>query len=326
VNPEEKTTVIRNLNSNQSYEFQIQYWKDYSENNNKPNTIYQMIVWTQPQKENVILEPTWRSIVVRWKPIDHTRLLVKYIINSRDSMVTLSSQKPFIVIDDLLIGNTYTISITYLEAYLYNNLTYSRNIWMPVHEKTYEIPIINETNKVKIKLNGNKIHFSRNSKENEKVMIYCIFMGITRTAELNHYTNKITISNLEEDEEYYIKINYYIFDNSNSEWTLIFVEQQEIKTENINEIIKDIDYNYTLSNHTFINLDNKTRQIQTTFRFKTFYWDSVSIAYFVFGMIILSMTIFLIITLHWIKSQTDYLRRFYQLEPQGVRMNLMSVV
>ena len=139
-----------------------------------------------------------------------------------------------------------------------------------------------------------------------KVMIYCIFMGITRTAELNHYTNKITISNLEEDEEYYIKINYYIFDNSNSEWTLIFVEQQEIKTENINEIIKDIDYNYTLSNHTFINLDNKTRQIQTTFRFKTFYWDSVSVAYFVFGMIILSMTIFLIITLHWIKSQSDY--------------------
>jgi hypothetical protein len=197
---------------------------------------------------------------------------------------------------------------------------------MPTHEKTYEIPIINETNKVTIKLNGNNIHFSRNSKVNEKVIIYCIFMGITRTVELNHYTKKITISNLEEDEEYYIKINYYTYDKINSMWTLIFVEQQEIKTENINEIIKDTDYNYMLSNNTFINLDNKTKQVQTTFRFKTFYWDSVSTAYFVFGMIIVSMTIFLIITLHWIKSQTDYLRRSYQLEPQGIRMNLMSVM
>jgi len=151
-------------------------------------------------------------------------------------------------------------------------------------------------------------------------------MGITRTAELNHYTKKITISNLEEDEEYYIKINYYTFDKINSKWTFIFVEQQEIKTENINEIIKDTDYNYSLSNNTFINLDNKTKQVQTTFRFKTFYWDSVSTAYFVFGMIIVSMTIFLIINLHWIKSQADYLRRLYQFEPQGVPMNVMSVV
>ena len=61
--------MVRNLYFNHYYNFQIKYWENQFEIDHNPDIIFKMRVWTKSNLEKVLIEPTWLSIMIRWKPV-----------------------------------------------------------------------------------------------------------------------------------------------------------------------------------------------------------------------------------------------------------------
>ena len=144
----------------------------------------------------------------------------------------------------------------------------------------------------------------------------------------------------EEAEDYYLKIQYQILNLTDFRWHTIFVDNQIVRTLYIEEVLNNSNsflylnalYKNNRSHLNVFDLDiaNSVRNSSNLSKIFTkqifFQWNSVHTAYFIFGMVIVSIILFLIVSGHYLRLYSNFLRRSYQLEQREVRLTQSTLV
>ena len=144
-------------------------------------------------------------------------------------MDTLYRYKKLVKYENLKANNSYRLTATYLEKYIYNNHTLSSKYWIEIAKYEHIIRLVNENNRIQIKIYYNSIKVKRVSNVNQRVEVWCMSVKEHRIALLTNEHISYEFKDLERNQTYHIKNKYYRQMQGERKWSLYFVENKIIQ-------------------------------------------------------------------------------------------------